>query len=167
MPPEQPLPYKFQSTLPVGGATVMLPSAAGSGSISIHAPRGGSDFVHEIANAIVDVISIHAPRGGSDSITAWTKPQPTIFQSTLPVGGATCSVRSFLFPGPYFNPRSPWGERPPCFSAVLASIEISIHAPRGGSDPCRVCPCLLHFYFNPRSPWGERRTACRWRRNAI
>ena len=34
------------------------------------------------------------------------------FQSTLPVGGATCyGVITILCKG-YFNPRSPWGERP-------------------------------------------------------
>ena len=79
-----------------------------------------------------------------------------LFQSTLPVGGATPTVP---------------------FAAQY--IPISIHAPRGGSDtPSHSCaPMLLVFqstlpvggatlayffvafalfYFNPRSPWGER-----------
>ena len=34
----------FQSTLPVGGATKSVPAYANALSISIHAPRGGSDF---------------------------------------------------------------------------------------------------------------------------
>ena len=33
----------FQSTLPVGGATMSSRSSASCASISIHAPRGGSD----------------------------------------------------------------------------------------------------------------------------
>ena len=35
-------------------------------------------------------------------------------------------------------------------------INISIHAPRGGSDPCVSKIPFVFFYFNPRSPWGER-----------
>ena len=34
--------------------------------------------------------------------------------------------------------------------------EISIHAPRGGSDPPLWQSCRPVSYFNPRSPWGER-----------
>ncbi len=60
-----------------------------------------------------NVISIHAPRGGSDSTTVWIVRQLIIFQSTLPVGGAT-ELKS-----PYKGGR-----------------DISIHAPRGGSDSC-------------------------------
>ena len=35
--------------------------------ISIHAPREGSDTAAEISEEAVQVISIHAPREGSDS----------------------------------------------------------------------------------------------------
>ena len=34
--------------------------------------------------------------------------------------------------------------------------EISIHAPRGGSDWCSAELPARWRYFNPRSPWGER-----------
>ena len=34
---------------------------------------------------------------------------------------------------------------------------ISIHAPRGGSDPVNAQVHTAKGYFNPRSPWGERR----------
>ena len=56
---------KFQSTLPVGGATGVHGHPRREGNISIHAPRGGSD---NGASDRPDVpeISIHAPRGGSD-----------------------------------------------------------------------------------------------------
>ena len=55
----------FQSTLPVRGATELIPELNLTIDISIHAPREGSDFyffVHDFAQ----VISIHAPREGSD-----------------------------------------------------------------------------------------------------
>ena len=61
-------------------------------------------------------------------------PQPTAtFQSTLPVRGAT-------------------GRRG-CHSV---SLDISIHAPRAGSDQPDFSGNLRRCNFNPRSPCGER-----------
>ena len=100
------------------------------------------------------------------------------FQSTLPVGGAT-RVFNFKFrDADDFNPRSPWGERPPTLTTPDSSCYfnprspwgerllrrqrghfssgISIHAPRGGSDPAGASPGCRSPHFNPRSPWGER-----------
>ena len=62
-----------------------------------------------------------------------TKANESLFQSTLPVGGATSSARMRRLPNLNFNPRSPWGERP---------------------DP--LCGWYGGGHFNPRSPWGER-----------
>ena len=62
------------------------------------------------------MISIHAPRGGSDK-NQYQKDDGSR----------------------YFNPRSPWGERPE-YTSYMAAIN----------------------YFNPRSPWGERRWMSRW-----
>ena len=58
-----------------------------------------------------------------------------IFQSTLPVRGATGIPRFF----------------------DLTDM-ISIHAPRAGSDPGRRDKYIGHADFNPRSPCGERPT---------
>ena len=80
---------EFQSTLPVGGATVFLSANAWSIGISIHAPRGGSDMAmlgnvktqlnfnprspwgerlkSFVFFGVFGCISIHAPRGGSDA----------------------------------------------------------------------------------------------------
>ncbi len=77
----------FQSTLPVGGATLHPKILLEAGWISIHAPRGGSDH-YGMDRATAYNISIHAPRGGSDV--------------------SACLYHAVL---PYFNPRSPWGER--------------------------------------------------------
>ena len=101
-----------------------------------------------------------------------------IFQSTLPVGGATTFWRSPIGSTRYFNPRSPWGERRASIFDALVSNKISIHAPRGGSDsllpPTPAAPMQFQSTlpvggatkysalngkapdFNPRSPWGER-----------
>ena len=58
---------RFQSTLPVGGATKLI-----------------SVFIH-----FFEKISIHAPRGGSDIHLTAIQAVYSSFQSTLPVGGAT------------------------------------------------------------------------------
>ena len=56
------------------------------------------------------------------------------FQSTLPAGGAT-AVCLRLFPQEMdFNPRSPQGERRYAHAKCFHAHNISIHAPRRGSD---------------------------------
>ena len=59
----------FQSTLPVRGATAEGASTLASGSISIHAPRTGSDGRRNVLH-VMSRISIHAPRTGSDAAGA-------------------------------------------------------------------------------------------------
>ena len=58
----------------------------------------------------------------------------TLFQSTLPVRGATGSRAWHWPPDNDFNPRSPCGERQMALSYKGMSQAISIHAPRAGSD---------------------------------
>ena len=86
----------------------------------------------------------------------WCRKGAHEFQSTLPSRGATREMSNILTPPPYFNPRSPRGERPfgklhplrqPGFQSTLPSRGatrcaggsptgriISIHAPLAGSD---------------------------------
>ena len=125
---------EFQSTLPVGGATLSGPAWRTVRPISIHAPRGGSDQATSSAICARDKeISIHAPRGGSDPKPL--RPQPN---------------------NKNFNPRSPWGERLLDIALTVTLKPISIHAPRGGSDFFGLLSTNAVNYFNPRSPWGER-----------
>ena len=144
----------FQSTLPVGGATLSGPGQKPREIISIHAPRVGSDEHLEPRKKYIS-ISIHAPRVGSDrndllqfllysdfnprspcgerqGLSALPCPWAA-FQSTLPVWGATLRMSGACLFRCYFNPRSPCGER------LLSDIR-------------RFGPT----YFNPRSPCGER-----------
>ena len=79
-----------------------------------------------------------------------------VFQSTLPVWGATVGSNSKNERKINFNPRSPCGERQVYFMLISDRIKISIHAPRVGSD---LKPELVRASspdFNPRSPCGER-----------
>ena len=151
------------------------------------------------------LVSIHASRGGSDFVHPRVHSRRSRFQSTLPVGGATRFPSGYSTPGqgfnprfpwgerlgqeslkdidPSFNPRFPWGERPlpvrvppggragfnPRFpwgerlfglKVLRERWFVSIHASRGGSDNSfRYCS---HHWpsFNPRFPWGERQWSC-------
>ena len=126
------LTRRFQSTLPVGGATGNAIPVFVHVAISIHAPRGGSDGWPSLLKSLI-TISIHAPRGGSDGY-----------------------LHAIQNRGEDFNPRSPWGERPARISGSALFSPISIHAPRGGSDGSPQRRNIPRLYFNPRSPWGER-----------
>ncbi len=90
--------------------------------------------------------------------SAKTWPLASAFQSTLPAGGATFWME--IQPAGLwdFNPRSPRGERPDLTNATAATINISIHAPRGGSDTKMPEKISTKRHFNPRSPRGERPT---------
>ena len=100
------------------------------------------------------------------------------FQSTLPVWGATARTRSTFDLSSNFNPRSPCGERHitrqnftnikgfqstlPVWGATQVISKpnnysnISIHAPRVGSDVSAQGVWSGTGDFNPRSPCGER-----------
>ena len=170
---------RFQSTLPVGGATTLIACRISYRVISIHAPRGGSDWVLQdsrnrsrtfqstlpVGGATKDnkmenlqiIISIHAPRGGSDSRLERKRSDLQI-SIHAPRGGSD-GLDAYLGNKSYdFNPRSPWGERLVYSPALFPPSPISIHAPRGGSDLSWILCRPQSYDFNPRSPWGERRS---------
>ena len=124
-------------------------------------------------------ISIHAPRMGSDEIVMTESELRELFQSTLPAWGATCISNIKLKLRTYFNPRSPHGERHTFFCLWRVWRQISIHAPRMGSDSTALESNITNGIFqstlpawgatkgktrktapkrnfNPRSPHGER-----------
>ena len=78
--------------------------------ISIHAPRVGSDSGRVFFYSGLGSISIHAPRVGSDTpgvITrGWAK---GIFQSTLPVWGATVKTGPWCLSTPFQSTLPVWG----------------------------------------------------------
>ena len=57
---------KFQSTLPVWGATYKRQVFVDAKNISIHTPRVGSDILIAVYINQIKPISIHTPRVGSD-----------------------------------------------------------------------------------------------------
>ena len=168
----------FQSTLPVGGATRGYKAEQEKIKISIHAPRGGSDPGSRCPRTLslyfnprspwgerlrmaktgkrYSIISIHAPRGGSDLRLLHSPTAGFVFQSTLPVGGATGTSRNTTRPSA-FQSTLPVGGATKAMSRGKRARAISIHAPRGGSDQLRGGLGEQLRDFNPRSPWGERR----------
>ncbi len=94
------------------------------------------------------------PVGGATPLSG-SNLRRSIFQSTLPVGGATfCAGRCRA--GRRISIHAPRGGSDRADLQRVLSRRISIHAPRGGSDQRKVHKPGVHYDFNPRSPWGER-----------
>ena len=84
------------------------------------------------------LISIHAPRGGSDSKRCWLCDVDCgLFQSTLPVGGATPPAGKQKVPMGDFNPRSPWGERLGVNSLIRIELAFQSTLPVVNRSPSR------------------------------
>ena len=124
--------------------------------ISIHAPRAGSDVKPGYAQVNLEQISIHAPRAGSDQVDYKLHIGQVVFQSTLPVRGATQAAPREGKGAANFNPRSPCGERHVTMFAPGVSSDFNPRSPCGERPIVGLRVFTVH-YFNPRSPCGERR----------
>ena len=122
-------------------------------------------------------ISIHAPRMGSDNRNLSLILISIYFNPRSPHGERRPPSKPKIWM-PNFNPRSPHGERQnwqmqvkvaeafqstlpawgatPPVDRILAVQNISIHAPRMGSDKDNRRRSTFSKNFNPRSPHGER-----------
>ena len=149
----------FQSTLPARGATFRDGSHLSAWGISIHAPRTGSDCrCRQIPRQ--HTISIHAPRTGSDAPTSVISGEHRNFNPRSP-HGERLAAAAVLLARTYFNPRSPHGERRDALCCVGGDVtDISIHAPRTGSDERRehLVPLTGISIHAPRtgSDWDGR-----------
>ena len=101
---------KFQSTLPVWGATIMELINDGYIEFQSTLPVWGATLVNKFLIHCL-MISIHAPRVGSDPQKTCRYILTERFQSTLPVWGATRERQRSAANRRDFNPRSPCGER--------------------------------------------------------
>ena len=101
----------FLSTLPARGATRCGDPAPPAQTISIHAPREGSDPTTSTMRAATANFYPRSPRG-ERPMPKMASPRPTAFLSTLPARGATPRPRRRLRRSSDFYPRSPRGERP-------------------------------------------------------
>ena len=108
------------------------------------------------SSIVFHVISIHAPRVGSDLWLWLAVMQRRIFQSTLPVWGATFGFNRFQVYFQNFNPRSPCGERRVCLYTSMASKPFQSTLPVWGATTAEFIARYFSKDFNPRSPCGER-----------
>ena len=147
--------YRFQSTLPVRGATGCTVKRDCSLVISIHAPRAGSDCHWFSSRRSIDNFNPRSPCGERQSRSRknW---ETNLFQSTLPVRGATRRLlRVFGFKT--ISIHAPRAGSDHTVGLAGLCILISIHAPRAGSDMSADDLLQPAPDFNPRSPCGERR----------
>ena len=100
----------FQSTLPIRGATTLASDGCMMLIISIHAPHTGSDPRQRLRPRCPANFNPRSPYGERPHPLG-TVTIPAVFQSTLPMRGATGTDPSYL-----------------------QKIMISIHAPHAGSD---------------------------------
>ena len=125
--------YRFQSTLPVWGATYTGRQRR---------PR--------------NYISIHAPRVGSDPSSMPSVTERTHFNPRSP-----CGERRAARAGPplrrNFNPRSPCGERLFALCYKATNSHFNPRSPCGERRRGRGGVSAGVADFNPRSPCGERR----------
>ena len=120
--------------------------------------RGATTFLQLIQNRLT--ISIHTPHAGSDNKFCFPVLCLIIFQSTLPMRGATRLGRNVLFIS-NISIHTPHAGSDDEISADDLYHGISIHTPHAGSDEtCGGCSADLQ-HFNPHSPCGERRAITR------
>ena len=124
----------FQSTLPGWGAT--SPLAACRRHRRHFNPRSPDGERLAVRSPKVRVFAFQStlPGWGATAGQQVRHALAVQFQSTLPGWGATDEWRNPLPTPQNFNPRSPDGERRGRRAEALLVAEISIHAPRMGSD---------------------------------
>ena len=125
---------QFQSTLPLRGATKACPIGHTGRKISIHAPLTGSDVFSGGCCPATKTISIHAPLTGSDLRDLTDDMYLCVFQSTLPLRGATLGGLTDLFFETISIHAPLTGSDSSCGPALTTTHSISIHAPLTGSD---------------------------------
>ena len=124
---------RFQSTLPAWGATSSAAFSSCCASISIHAPRVGSDLAHDNTHPFVLNFNPRSPRGerqgraaelqrrqhfnprsprGERRRTSSLSAPVIVFQSTLPAWGATAAASSESFCARFQSTLPAWGATP-------------------------------------------------------
>ncbi len=107
-------------------------------------------------------ISIHAPREGSDAASRGRSARPPYFYPRSPRGERPRRTRCGAAPMPYFYPRSPRGERHAQHRQFLLDRQISIHAPREGSDVDDVLAAQLVDVISIHAPREGSDTVHLW-----
>ena len=125
--------YKFQSTLPTRGETLIAGANIPPMLFQSTLPtRGETSF--RLVSSLSGIFQSTLPtRGETQGLSARVL-RPGKFQSTLPTRGETLSPFILATFSKNFNPLSPHGERPFLLSRPLSHTGISIHSPHTGRD---------------------------------
>lgn len=127
--------------------------------ISIHAPRVGATLLHS-ADSFHIWISIHAPCVGSDLHELDTLHHASIFQSTLPVWGATTPPFSHSSYAVFQSTLPAWGATFEKVTKCQSVHKFQSTLPMWGATLSDVAGTSARGNFNPRSPCGERQQRC-------
>ena len=137
-------PLRFQSTLPVWGATGRGADDARRHAISIHAPRVGSDRLRNVEGCQPGYFNPRSPCG--ERHTSRTHPREACrFQSTLPVWGATHLSDNKLRRMKFQSTLPVWGATCPACGASSPAWRFQSTLPVGGAtadDPRRNAAVL-------------------------
>ena len=144
----------FQSTLPVGGATWRSWQGASGRYFNPRSPWGERRHRAVLPSPPASYFNPRSPWGEQPQNAAYNAFCDE-FQSTLPVGGATLTA-IFEVSTESFQSTLPVGGATSYHHQTGREQHISIHAPRGGSDFPGSTDSPGAKNFNPRSPWGER-----------
>ena len=151
--------------------------------ISIHTPHAGSDCLKTgwgklfynfnphspcgerlVVSMVIYFnieISIHTPHAGSDALLSFTAVKNPLFQSTLPMRGATSNMTMYL-KQTLFQSTLPMRGATRIPHHKINEISISIHTPHAGSDVTFSMLLITISNFNPHSPCGERLFSSRY-----
>ena len=122
---------RFQSTLPLRGATETQQAGQFDALISIHTPLAGSDC-HGLAGAFSSPISIHTPLAGSDQ-RPLRYPMARRISIHTPLAGSDTRSQT-RNPKPHdFNPHSPCGERLAMSPSGLPNLSFQSTLPLRGA----------------------------------
>ena len=124
-------------------------------SISIHAPLTGSDAIGFFVAHRAPYFNPRSPYG-ERHVFLQEEFGRLLFQSTLPLRGATFFQQDILSTVADFNPRSPYGERLLLHRTLYLPFSFQSTLPLRGATHRRKRYDKARNYFNPRSPYGER-----------
>ena len=147
----------FQSTLPVGGATVKPVLRAGRvANFNPRSPWGERRVRAGAINPCTKGFQSTLPVGGATLVTWRIVFLCSRFQSTLPVGGATLTAGNVIW-ADEFQSTLPVGGATFCPRRIARSFcRFQSTLPVGGATRGSHGVSPVEADFNPRSPWGER-----------
>ena len=138
---------------PAWGATHNYSNNLSSLSVSIHAPAWGATS-KQFSGAPDDKFQSTLPRGERLTESWQEKTRQWTFQSTLPRGERHHQIADRNSQSA-FQSTLPRGERLFSFSAAIASLLVSIHAPAWGATISAIILGTFLPCFNPRSRVGS------------